>query len=674
MLARLHVDGAQHVVDATHLYVLAVDRSGPARIVNLREHDHAALRRLHGVAQLVRLVLVETHERCALLLYGVAQRCLELAVGYSLVMQVETLDGVELLVGVVDILEAVDEPRVAVSVRVLQRHGLSALQRHDDILGVEHIEHRINRVARHACHIALSLGDGRHRLLHLGCDVFVDKLLVAAQLGCVVTTNRLMIVRRLVLVERVRREVQHAIVGRCVLQNLAVGGGLLLRSLAHAALHEHRVVEVALVHLPHIHEAEREEERHSVLRLQFLQQSEHEDNCSGEYHEERTPAVGCEYRDTNLAQIADERREILARYRGERAQLGVRHEVGEEHRRHDGERHAHARRKQEAEREPRAILHLAAHQSVRSRADEQWGSALEEVLCLQHLLQSQHSKQRNGELGDDEYRRHGAELGVHRNIVEEEVGEPHEVSAPREQHGEHCRSEQRPLHRAFHDEQTQHEEHHHERSDVHRTACARLVAPVLTHLLIYLVELGVGFLHSLLVLRQRHRSAALGVRHEQRPSLVDAVAPLRDIVAVETARSLVGRVLLHQLALAAHRLLRILPCMVEVGEVDHHAQHRRHRAHRRSLGETRHLLLAQSLYEIGYDHEQHDEQIVVSHLHVVGLNLERREQTREHEAPNILAAVGEHDARNHRRQISQRNHLPDVSGGDDDEEVAAESP
>ena len=185
-----------------------------------------------------------------------------------------------------------------------------------------------------------------------------------------VAADRLMIVRRLVLVERVRREIQHTIVGRCVLQNLSVGGGLLLRSLAHAALHEHSVVEVALVHLPHIHEAEREDERHGVLRLQFLQQSEHEDDRSGEYHEERTPAVGCEYRDANLAQIADERREILARNRGERAQLGVRHEVGEEHRRHDGERHAHARREHEAEREPRAILHLAAHQSVRSRADE----------------------------------------------------------------------------------------------------------------------------------------------------------------------------------------------------------------------------------------------------------------------------------------------------------------
>ena len=311
---------------------------------------------------------------------------------------------------------------------------------------------------------------------------------------------------------------------------------------------------------------------------------------------------------------------------------------------------------------------------MRSRTDEQRGGALEEVLGLQHLLQSQHSKQRNGELGDDEYRCHGAELGVHRHIVEEEVGEPHEVSAPREQYGEHRRSEQRPLHRALHDEQTQHEEQHHERSDVHRTACARLVAPVLAQLLIYLIELGVGFLHRLLVLSQRHRSTALGVRHEQGPSLVDTVAPLRYIVAVQAARSLVGNVLFHQLALAAHRLLCVLPCMVEVGEVDHHAQYSRHGAHRRSLGEACHLLLAQSLHEVGYDHEQHDEQIVVGHLHVVGLNLERREQSREHEAPNILAAVGEHDARNHRRQISQRNHLPDVSGGDDDEEVATESP
>ena len=109
-------------------------------------------------------------------------------------MQVELLDGIELLVGVVYILEAVDEPRVAVSVRVLQGHGLSALQRHDDILGVEHVEHRINRVARHAFHVALRLSDGRHRLLHLGCDIRVDKLLIATQLGCMVTTNRLMIV------------------------------------------------------------------------------------------------------------------------------------------------------------------------------------------------------------------------------------------------------------------------------------------------------------------------------------------------------------------------------------------------------------------------------------------------------------------------------------------------
>ena len=52
-------------------------------------------------------------------------------------------------------------------------------------------------------------------------------------------------------------------------------------------------------------------------------------------------------------------------------------------------------------------------------------------------FESHDGKQGHGELGDDEYGGHGAELVVHGEVVEEEVGKPHEVLAPGEGDGEH---------------------------------------------------------------------------------------------------------------------------------------------------------------------------------------------------------------------------------------------
>ena len=71
-------------------------------------------------------------------------------------------------------------------------------------------------------------------------------------------------------------------------------------------------------------------------------------------------------------------------------------------------------------------------------------------------------------------------------------------------------------------------------------------------------------LHGRLVHAQRHRGTTLRVRNQQGPCLVDAIAPLSDIVALQTAAGLVGTVLLHQFTLATHRLLTILPGVIEV--------------------------------------------------------------------------------------------------------------
>ena len=181
-------------------------------------------------------------------------------------------------------------------------------------------------------------------------------------------------------------------------------------------------------------------------------------------------------------------------------------------------------------------------------------------------------------------------------------------------------------------------------------------------------------LHGRFVHHQRERGAALGVGDEQGPCLADAVAPLGDIVAVQSAAGLVGSILLHQLALSAHRLLAILPRVIEVRDVDADTEGSTHGTGRRSLPEVSHLLLLHRIGQPRQHHEEDDEQIVIGHLHVVGIHLEGRKDGRHDESPQIPAAVGQHQSGYHRRQIGQRHHLPDVASGNDDEEIAAEGP
>ena len=180
--------------------------------------------------------------------------------------------------------------------------------------------------------------------------------------------------------------------------------------------------------------------------------------------------------------------------------------------------------------------------------------------------------------------------------------------------------------------------------------------------------------HSRLVLHQRHRSTALGVGDEQGPRLADAIRPLRDVVAVKPARCLVAGILLHQLALAAHGLLRVLPGVVQVREVDQYAQQTAHQTDRRGFQEVQVAFLPDGLDQIGNEHEQDDEQVVVGHLHVVGMHLEGGKDARQDKAPQVFAPVGQHDAGNHRGQIGQCPHLPDVAGGNDNQEIGTEGP
>ena len=187
-------------------------------------------------------------------------------------------------------------------------------------------------------------------------------------------------------------------------------------------------------------------------------------------------------------------------------------------------------------------------------------------------------------------------------------------------------------------------------------------------------EILIGFLHRLLALTQRHRGTTLGIRDHQRPGLVDTITPLGDIVTIQSAAGLISTVLLHQLTLAAHRLLTILPGVIEVREIDAHTDQGTSDTHTSGLRKAHQLFRADGLHKPREDHEENYEEEVIRHLHVVGVDLESRKHRREQQSPQIFPLIGQYDTRYHRRQIGQSPHLPDMPCGDNNKEIGREGP
>ena len=246
--------------------------------------------------------------------------------------------------------------------------------------------------------------------------------------------------------------------------------------------------------------------------------------------------------------------------------------------------------------------------------------------------------------------------------------------APRQQNAQHRSTQQRPFHRPFHNEEPQNKQHQHKGTHINRSARAGLVAPVLPHLLINLHKVGVGFLHRLGIGSQRNRRATLGIGHEQCPRLIDTITPLRDIIAIQTATGLVGYILFHQLTLAAHTLLRILPGVIKVRKIEQNAYQCTRSTHARSPQEALPLPASHSIHAIGNHHGRNHKQIIIGHLHMVGINFESREERRHAEAAQQLPSIGPHQPRYQRWQIGQRHDFPNVARGNDDEKIRREGP
>ena len=104
-------------------------------------------------------------------------------------------------VGIVDIGELVNKPAVTLCVWVLYWCRCATLQRKDKVLRVQHVQHWEGLYAIYRLHITTCSSNRLHGLLHLWSDVSIDHLLITTELRRVISTDTLMEVRRLVLVE-----------------------------------------------------------------------------------------------------------------------------------------------------------------------------------------------------------------------------------------------------------------------------------------------------------------------------------------------------------------------------------------------------------------------------------------------------------------------------------------
>ena len=165
----------------------------------------------------------------------------------------------------------VHKPCIAVGSGILHRNLTTALCTEDEPARVEHIQHRIERIGIHGTQVIdreLGLsrhhGNGIHRrftqclihIAHFWSDMLFDKFLIAAQLGRMITTHRTIEIRSGVVVKGRNREVEHTIIALVTrFRKDKLVCLRLLQSSIKLRTREHAIVQVSLVHHPHIHQA-----------------------------------------------------------------------------------------------------------------------------------------------------------------------------------------------------------------------------------------------------------------------------------------------------------------------------------------------------------------------------------------------------------------------------------
>ena len=284
--------------------------------------------------------------------------------------------------------------------------------------------------------------------------MLVDQILVAAQLGGAVAADGFQVVGGAGVVERIRSQVHHPEVRIRVLQELlfirlhGVGGLGVLGRLEIA------VVEIALVDGPQVGQDEDAERGDHPGGLEFLGHEEPEDRERGRDEEEAAPGVAREEGGAVGHDGAVERFGNL-RFKG-----GV---VGA------GERED--RTAQQGEEQAQAGRHAAGNIEFLP------GLFLGYVTVHQGL-DSQEAQQGHGDFRHDQDRGDGPELVVERKVVEEELGEAHEVVPPGQGYREQGGGQQRPFVGPFDQQAAEQEQEADDGAGVNVACRERLFAPV----------------------------------------------------------------------------------------------------------------------------------------------------------------------------------------------------
>ena len=285
-------------------------------------------------------------------------------------------------------------------------------------------------------------------------------------------------------------------------------------------------------------------------------------------------------------------------------------------------------------------------------------------------LQHDGREKRHAPLDDHENHRHGAELVVHREMTEEQLGQPHEMVTPRQQHGEQRDRGHPPFRPTAQHEQSQHGEQQRRSAHIDRTGRSGLGAPITGQMRCYLPRI-------VLAERVGHRSvlgksalgrAAVQIGNKQIERLAGPVAPGRRILDVEPLL-LLARTGLAQLASSAHRLGRMGIDVVEHACIAADSQYGGQGQQSGRLGEPGQRFRTRGRHELVDPERGQYEQEIVGDLRMVHADLDRREDARQRRTdPHVAPERVPHSPEQHRSE-SQRHHLGHMPRPYDNEEI-----
>ena len=241
--------------------------------------------------------------------------------------------------------------------------------------------------------------------------MLLNHLLITAKFGSMITAHTLVPVSRIVFIERIRGQVQDTIIQRLILQNHLISLCLTETLRLHLFFHKLFIVQIALVHTPHIYQTEHRQGTYQNMLLQFTHAIRPYQTSTEQDYKETTPSIRSKQTHTHLLQIGQQRHQLVGRNTLQRIHLHGRYIRREEYLRKHGKQQCQTTGQSETDQE--ILL-----------------TFLDDSRSSNHFLQGQHCQQRNGKFRYHQNGRYRTELIVHRHIVDKEIGETHEILSP----------------------------------------------------------------------------------------------------------------------------------------------------------------------------------------------------------------------------------------------------